>query len=101
MLGTLFSNLRRLLICHVHDYEVQYVIRVRFVKDYGANRSQLKVVVIELCEASDGHRRIKFRRRPADITDKELHHHLLWKSTIGPWLSGEDFSYIPKRKNCQ
>ena len=69
---------------------------LRFVKDTSAG-VLLKIVVVEMCEAVDGTRLLRFRRRPSDLSEKELQRHLLWKSTIGPWLNGKDFDFIPKR----
>jgi hypothetical protein len=79
------------------NFEVQYVMRLRFIKDTPAG-VVWKIVVVEMCEAIDGTRSLRFRRHPSDVSEKELKHHLLWKSTIGPWLNGKDLDFIPKRK---
>lgn len=98
MLREFVSTIKRFLAgdCRRH-IEVQYVMRLKFIKDTPAG-VLLKIVVVEMCEAIDGTRSLRFRRHPSDVSEKELQHHLLWKSTIGPWLNGKDFDFIPKRK---
>lgn len=98
MLREFVSTIKRFLAgdCR-RNIEVQYVMRLKFIKDTPAG-VLLKIVVVEMCEAIDGTRSLRFRRHPSDVSEKELRHHLLWKSTIGPWLNGKDFDFIPKRK---